>query len=213
MAHAPARDNWTTPSVEEGVRADDRGASGRSRTRVAKAASISRLGAGVENCDLQPDGASSRLHVSFDVDSVFAGLAGLTSDRNTSAAGTNSRSSSSCFAASSRLKKLIPVRLPPGRARLATRPSLTGSSPLTKTMGIVVVAALAANDRRSRRSRRSRRPAGGPDRPPAPAVDRFDFRPSGIRSPRSGPRHSRRLSDPGEMPRKRSAHRLRRSGC
>ena len=43
------------------------------------------------------------------------------------------------------LKKLIPVRLPPGRARLATRPSLTGSSPTTKTIGIVVVAALAAN--------------------------------------------------------------------
>jgi RHS repeat-associated protein len=33
----------------------------------------------------------------------------------------------------------------PGRARLATRPSLTGSSLTTKTMGIVVVAALAAN--------------------------------------------------------------------
>ena len=43
------------------------------------------------------------------------------------------------------MKKLMPVRLPPGRARLATRPSLTGSSPTMKTMGIVVVAALAAN--------------------------------------------------------------------
>ena len=38
----------------------------------------------------------------------------------------------------------IPVRLPPGRARLATRPSLTGSSPTTNTMGTVAVAALAA---------------------------------------------------------------------
>ena len=36
----------------------------------------------------------------------------------------------------------MPVRLPPGRARLATRPSLTGSSLTVKTMGIVVVAAL-----------------------------------------------------------------------
>src|SRR5262249_4263141 len=33
-------------------------------------------------------------------------------------------------------KKLAPVRLPPGRARLATRPRLTGSSPAMKTMGI-----------------------------------------------------------------------------
>ena len=42
------------------------------------------------------------------------------------------------------VKKLIPVTLPPGRARLATRPSLTGFSLTMKTMGIVVVAALAA---------------------------------------------------------------------
>jgi hypothetical protein len=34
--------------------------------------------------------------------------------------------------------------LPPGRARLVTRPSLTRSSETTKTTGMVVVAALAA---------------------------------------------------------------------
>ena len=34
----------------------------------------------------------------------------------------------------------------PGRARLATRPRLTGSSPTPKTIGIVVVADLAAKD-------------------------------------------------------------------
>ena len=61
------------------------------------------------------------------------------------AAGTSSRRSSSRFAVNSPLKKLMPVALPPGRARLATRPSLTGSSVTGKTMGIVVVAALAAN--------------------------------------------------------------------
>src|SRR6516165_2257428 len=38
----------------------------------------------------------------------------------------------------------MPVALAPGRARLATRPSLTGSSPTPNTIGIVVVAALAA---------------------------------------------------------------------
>src|SRR5262249_19716694 len=42
------------------------------------------------------------------------------------------------------MTKLTPVALPPGRARLATRPSLTGSVPTPKTIGIVVVAALAA---------------------------------------------------------------------
>ena len=39
----------------------------------------------------------------------------------------------------------MPVALPPGRARLATRPSWTGSSPTPKTIGIVAVAALAAS--------------------------------------------------------------------
>src|SRR5262249_842069 len=41
-------------------------------------------------------------------------------------------------------KELTPVALPPGRARLATSPNLTGSSPTAKTIGIVEVAALAA---------------------------------------------------------------------
>ena len=36
--------------------------------------------------------------------------------------------------------KMMPVALPPGRARLATRPTSTGSTPTTKTIGIVVVA-------------------------------------------------------------------------
>src|SRR6516165_10142952 len=39
---------------------------------------------------------------------------------------------------------LMPVRLPPGRARLATRPCLTGSSPPKKTIGVVEVALFAA---------------------------------------------------------------------
>ena len=37
------------------------------------------------------------------------------------------------------------MTLPPGRARLATKPAPTGSAALTITMGMVVVAFLAAN--------------------------------------------------------------------
>jgi hypothetical protein len=59
------------------------------------------------------------------------------------APGRNSRKSPSCFAPRSAVMKLIPVTLPPGRLRLATRPSLTGSPPVAKTIGTVVVAALA----------------------------------------------------------------------
>jgi hypothetical protein len=37
-----------------------------------------------------------------------------------------------------------PVMFPPGRARLSTRPAATGSAPLKKTIGTVLVAFLAA---------------------------------------------------------------------
>ena len=41
-------------------------------------------------------------------------------------------------------KRLTPVRLPPGRLRLATRPWPTGSAPMVKTIGMVLVAPFAA---------------------------------------------------------------------
>ena len=40
---------------------------------------------------------------------------------------------------------LKPVRLPPGRAKLATNPFVTGSAPTTETIGIVEVAFFAAS--------------------------------------------------------------------
>src|SRR6516165_11065567 len=89
--------------------------------------------------------ARAAVVTSFTVDSVLVALAGLTSTVTRAAAGTNSRRRFSRFAPTSAVKKLIPVALPPGRARLVTRPSLTGSSLTEKAMGIVVVAALAAN--------------------------------------------------------------------
>ena len=46
---------------------------------------------------------------------------------------------------------LMPVRLPPGRARLATRPASTGSPPPMKTIGIVEVALFAASTAGCRR--------------------------------------------------------------
>jgi hypothetical protein len=74
-----------------------------------------------------------------------AASAGLTRTATRAVPGTSSRSNSNRFADKSIARKVMPVRLPPGRARLATRPRLTGSSPTVKTMGIVVVAALAAS--------------------------------------------------------------------
>ena len=60
------------------------------------------------------------------------------------ALGASSCSRPKRFAVTSVRRTLIPVALPPGRARVETRPSLTGSSPTPNTIGIVVVAALAA---------------------------------------------------------------------
>ena len=93
-------------------------ASGRSRTKVAKAASISRLVLVVRTWTSNPM-ARAAGSKSLNVVSALVTLAGLTSTATRAALGTSSRRSSSRFAANSVLIKLIPVRLPPGRARAA----------------------------------------------------------------------------------------------
>src|SRR5262249_15109231 len=75
----------------------------------------------------------------------LAGSDGLIRRAMRLAAGTISRSNCMRLATSSLEKKLTPVALPPGRLRLATKPSLTGSPATPNTIGIVVVAALAAS--------------------------------------------------------------------
>src|SRR6516162_6780780 len=66
--------------------------------------------------------------MSLKMASAIGGLAGLTSTAIRAALGTRSWKSPSRLAATSLVKKLMPVALPPGRARLATRPSVTGSA-------------------------------------------------------------------------------------
>src|SRR5262249_31803230 len=100
--------------------------------------------AGVENLNLKPDcaGASG---TSRNVDSVLMALVGLTSTATRTALGTSSRNRPSRLARTSEVKKLMPVALPPGRARLATKPCATGSPLTPKAIGILAVAALAAS--------------------------------------------------------------------
>src|SRR5262249_9691905 len=109
-------------------------ASARSRTRVAKAASISRgvLALRTEICSPRPRAASG---ISRNVASAMGGLAGLTSTAMRTALGTRSCSRPSRLAITSATKKLMPVTLPPGRARLVTRPNFTGSSTTQITWG------------------------------------------------------------------------------
>src|ERR1035437_1365575 len=76
---------------------------------------------------------------------AFAGLVGLTSRPKRVAAGTTSCNNSKRFGLTSPLSDVAPVMFPPGLLRLATNPEATGSAPISKTIGIVDVAALAAN--------------------------------------------------------------------
>ena len=73
------------------------------------------------------------------------GLFGLTATANILLPGRTSRMNSRRLRETSTLRLDTPVRLPPGRDRLLTMPRATGSPPISKTIGIVVVAAFAAN--------------------------------------------------------------------
>jgi hypothetical protein len=54
------------------------------------------------------------------------------------------------------IKEFAPVIFPPGWLRLLTSPSSTGSAPITKTIGMVAVAAFAAAAAAGRREPRNR---------------------------------------------------------
>ena len=134
--------NWTSRLTKKGSGLT-KSASGRSRTKESNPASISRLVLALRTRICSPMARAAGV-TSLKVDSAVVALAGLTSTATRVAVGTSSRKSSSRFAVNSPATKLTPVKLPPGRARLATRPSLTGSSLTLKTIGIVVVALAAA---------------------------------------------------------------------
>jgi hypothetical protein len=109
-------------------------------------------------------------------------------------------SNCNCFGDSSSAKTALPVTFAPGRLRLATRPKVTGSVPVAKTMGMVVVAAFAARaavapsakiTATRRRTRRLR----------APAAYRIGSPHNDTRPPHSGPRRSRLPLGPERMDR------------
>src|SRR6516164_5988136 len=72
-----------------------------------------------------------------------SGYAGSATTPNTAALGIKLWSNCNRFGSRSAVKTVVPVRFAPGRLRLATRPNLTGSAPIEKTIGMVAVAALA----------------------------------------------------------------------
>ena len=76
---------------------------------------------------------------------VFAGLSGLRRTPTRVKSGRTSLRISSRLAVSSGKKNDDPVTLAPGRARLATSPVATASPATPITMGMVLVARLAAS--------------------------------------------------------------------
>src|SRR4029077_5484488 len=113
---------------------------------AAKAASssLSVLAVSTSRCCLRRSAAA---RISGSSVLMFT-LPGFESNAIVSAAGRSSCNSSTRFGPRTLKKTLIPVRLPVGLLRLSTRPTLTGSAPVMKTMGIVLVAAFAANGAR-----------------------------------------------------------------
>src|SRR5262249_37544813 len=131
------------PAVEKCVLADEHGVGSlASKHREAGVNLATRTG--VEDLKLQYHGAAGRFHLAQG-DLRVGSIGGLMSTATRAVAGSISRSSSSRFAVNSRPIRLTPVRLPLGRARLVTRPNLTGSSETLNTMGMVAVAPLAAS--------------------------------------------------------------------
>ena len=184
------RDELLASAIEEWIAVTKR--AGRCWTSVAKAARCRVRWWHSEHGLLPKVCAASCTSCQLRFSAV--GLFGFTSTPIDGGLRDSSCSSSSRFGPSSSIKELTPVTLPPGRLRLATRPISTGSPPIEKDdrnrcgrrLGSSAAAVPAP---------RSRRPAR-PSRPPAPAADRIDPPPSGIRSPRFGPRRSRFLLSP-----------------
>src|SRR5262245_42922635 len=132
------------PTVEERVGSEEQGIAPLTGKRCERGVDLA-AGAGVEDIDFFRPRRRAAASTSRTVDSARTASAGLTSNATRVAMGKRSRRNPSRLAASSAAKKVMPVTFPPGWLRLATRPSPTGSAAVENTIGIVVVAVLAAS--------------------------------------------------------------------
>jgi hypothetical protein len=98
--------------------------------------------AGLENYQLLPQRRRRALRIARV--ELCNRIVRFTKNAITSALGTSSRSNSNRFATSTLPMEATPVTFFSGLFRLATRPNVTGSPPVLKTIGTVEVAALAA---------------------------------------------------------------------
>ena len=114
----------------------------RPREAASNARSISSALRASNRCSSIP---TSRAAVCVSsMNTVLTGLSGFISTLIRESLPRASMSSSTRFPLNSGVRRLNPVTFPPGRAKLATRPALTGSPTATITIGMVLVAAFAA---------------------------------------------------------------------
>src|SRR5262249_61139969 len=95
--------------------------------------------------DLQSDRARRRIHF-FQIGLGAHGIRWIDQHGDSSGRGGQLAQQTQPLCRQLAEEKIDTSALPPGRLRLATRPSLTGSSPTPKTSGSSVVAALTASD-------------------------------------------------------------------
>src|SRR5262249_22489393 len=113
----------------------------------------------------------------------------------------------------SEVNRLMPVTLPPGRLRLETSPTRSGSLTAENTTGIVEVVALAASaEGGPPPPQRTRLRADERAQPPKPASGRSGLPPSETRSPDFDPRQTPFHRDLGGTLRQRPRI-LPASGC
>src|SRR5829696_6935126 len=91
-----------------------------------------KFAADIQNVELQPETPSRRLHPLCRFLRYWIGR--INEKRDDLRFGSSSCSTSSRFGAISTPNWATPVTLPPGRLRLATRPSWTGSLPVSNTI-------------------------------------------------------------------------------
>ena len=115
-------DQLDAPAVEEGVAGDEEGVGPLARKRCEGSIDLA-AGAGVEDVDLQPHGASGRFHVSQRGFGIVAASAGLTSTATPVAPGTSSRSSLQPLCRQLAIEKIDAgqVAARPGEARDKTK--------------------------------------------------------------------------------------------
>ena len=95
----------------------------------------------IQDTQLKSETAAFTARVSASISRLF----GFANRAIAVAFGTNSRRRSTRFSATSADNIVTPVRFPSGLFRLSTSPTSTGFVPTPKTIGIAVVADLAAN--------------------------------------------------------------------